>query len=51
MAIPAITGSTGIVTNSLKKKMGICNRKTPNSFTTKRQLYWDITLHTESTAA
>ena len=48
--IPVITGATGIVTRSLRKKFGNCTRKTFDRFTTKDSYTWNITHNTESTA-
>ena len=48
--VPVITGATGIVTRSLRKKFGSCTRKTLDRFTTKDSYTWNITHNTESTA-
>ena len=48
--IPVITGTTGMVTRSLRKKFGSCTRKTFDRFTTKDSYTWNITQNTESTA-
>jgi hypothetical protein len=48
--IPVITGATGIVTRSLRKKFGNCTRKIFDRFTTQDSYTWNITHNTESTA-
>jgi hypothetical protein len=48
--IPVITGVTGIVTRSLRKKFGSCTRKTFDRFSTKDGCTWNVTHNTESTA-
>ena len=48
--IPEFIGTTGIVTQNLKKKLGNHTRKTFNRFTTKDSYTWNITHNTESTA-
>jgi len=47
--IPVITGTTGIVTRSLRKNLET-TRKTFDRFTTKDSYTWNITHNTESTA-
>jgi hypothetical protein len=48
--IPVTIGATGIVTRSLRKKIGTCARKTFDRFTTKDSCTWNIIHNTESTA-
>ena len=48
--ILVLTGATGIVAKSLRKKFGSYTRKTFGRFTTKDSYTWNITHNTETTA-